>query len=94
MEEKKIPYYHHSKADILQYVVYSCFCAQVYDYNCVKMCIQNSCYIIFVELLLNIFMLKFSNVPYNSVFITKLIMFVSVTIVIHTKRKKLENTVN
>lgn len=53
----------------------------------VKMCIQNSCYIIFVELLLNIFMLKFSNVPYNSVFITKLIMFVSVTIVIHTKRK-------
>lgn len=34
----------------VQYVVYSCFCAQVYDYNYVKMCIQNSCYVTFVKL--------------------------------------------
>lgn len=47
----------------------------------------------FVELRLNTFILMFSDVPYSSVLITKLIMFVSITSIICAQRNnwKIQN---
>lgn len=87
----KNPYSYHSKTDTLQYIVYSCFCAQVYDYNCVKLCIQNS-YLHYLCGIIKYFHFNVFRCSYNSVLIVYYVCFYYN----HNTypEEKLENTVN
>lgn len=89
--EEKNPYSYHSKTDTLRYIVYSCFCAQVYDYNCVKLCIQNS-YLHYLCGIIKYFHFNVFRCSYNSVLIVYYVCFYYN----HNTypEEKLENTVN